>query len=184
MSILPVLKVGSPDEAVLSRISAPVGREEMDSDSFRQLIRDMKDTKEVEQGVGIAAPQVGVLKRIIIVGFSEGNKRYEGKAPIPVTAIINPELTPIGEEKEAGEEGCLSVPNVRASVMRFCKVRCEGMDENGNHMEFIAEGFHARILQHECDHLDGMLFTSRAENKPENPQSQPFGSNEAAKNHP
>jgi peptide deformylase len=164
MAVIPVVKVGdNAGEDVLSKVSREVKKEEFGTQELEKLIDNLKDTKDAEEGVGIAAPQIGVGKRVIVVGFKEGNTRYEGRAPIPVTVIINPVLDALGDEIEKGEEGCLSVPGVRALVPRYKKVHCAGFDRCENRLEFEASDFFARILQHECDHLDGKLFTSRVE---------------------
>ena len=124
------------------------------------LIQNMKDTMIAKEGVGIGAPQVGCNKRIIMFGFDE-NKRYPNKQPVPFTVLINPQYRPLSEEMIDGWEGCLSVPCIRGLVPRYLSIEYSGYDLQGNLVTRLAEDFHARIVQHECDHLDGILFPYR-----------------------
>lgn len=164
MAIATVVTTDSPAcEDILLVPSKEVAQEEFGTIELESLVQDMIETEAFAQGVGIAAPQIGVNKRVIVVGFEEGKERYAGKAAIPIIAIVNPKLEPVGDEMEKGEEGCLSVPGVRALVPRYKKVRCQGVAVDGSPIDIVASDFYARILQHECDHLDGRLFTSRVE---------------------
>jgi peptide deformylase len=166
MAIVPVIKTGSEiNEKLLATASEPINVNEFGTSELSKLIKNLIDTKAATEGVGIAAPQIGIHKRVIVVGFDAGNTRYAEKDPIPVIVIVNPVLEPMGDEKEKGEEGCLSVTGVRALIPRYKKVSCRGFDVNGQPLNFEADGFYARILQHECDHLDGQLFTSRVESE-------------------
>ncbi|WP_133136986.1 peptide deformylase [Legionella rowbothamii] len=124
------------------------------------LLQNMRDTMEEKGGVGITAPQVGCNKRIIMLGF-EKSKRYPNAKPVPFTILINPSYKVICDEMVDGWEGCLSLPCLRGLVSRYKKIEYSGYDAEGNLITGIAEGFHARIIQHECDHLDGILFTYR-----------------------
>jgi len=153
--IHPILKMGDPR---LLRVAAPVtefGTPELDA-----LIRDMFETMEHAQGVGLAAPQIGVDLQLVIFGF-EHNERYPDAPPVPLTVLCNPVITPLSDEQEDGWEGCLSVPGMRGVVPRYRHIRYTGSDPQGNPIEREAEGFHARVVQHECDHLIGRLYPSR-----------------------
>lgn len=125
-----------------------------------ELVRDMTDTMDAEDGVGIAAPQIGCNKRVIVYGFKE-NKRYPQMDSIPFTILVNPELKPLSQEMIEGWEGCLSVPGLRGLVSRFAYVEYFGFDLEGNRIHGKAEGFLARVLQHEYDHLEGILYPQR-----------------------
>jgi peptide deformylase len=125
------------------------------------LIQDLFDTMHAEDGAGIAAPQIGVLKRVVIFGVEDENPRYPGRGSVPTTILINPVITPLDNEMEDGWEGCLSVPGLRGLVPRYQRVHYRGFDENGKLIERDADGFHARVVQHECDHLDGILYPQR-----------------------
>lgn len=127
------------------------------------LIQDLRDTMHAEEGAGIAAPQIGELSRVVIFGIKKDNTRYPGREEIPETVLINPVITPLNDSTEAGWEGCLSVPGMRGLVSRYQRVRYQGFDEHGNGIEREVEGFHARVVQHECDHLDGILYPMRIE---------------------
>jgi peptide deformylase len=127
------------------------------------LIQDLFDTVEAEDGAGIAAPQIGVLKRVVIIGVEEENPRYPGRGIIPTTVLINPVITPANDERENGWEGCLSVPDMRGLVPRYQQIHYRGYDQHGKVIDRDAEGFHARVVQHECDHLDGILYPQRIE---------------------
>ncbi len=127
---------------------------------LRALLTDMEDTMRELHGAGIAAPQIGVSQRVVIFEVKE-NPRYPHVAPVPYTVLINPELTPLGEEAEEGWEGCLSVPGMRGLVPRFRRLRYRGVDQKGVPLDRTVEGFHARVVQHEVDHLDGILYPQR-----------------------
>ena len=127
---------------------------------LRELIVDMRDTMAYLNGAGLAAPQIGVSLRVVIFGVTR-NPRYPDAEEVPDTVLVNPVITPIGEEMEEDWEGCLSVPGMRGVVPSFKKVRYQGFDESGLTIDRSVEGFHARVVQHECDHLDGILYPMR-----------------------
>lgn len=135
---------------------------DFDTAELHALIADMLETMEHEGGVGLAAPQIGVGLRLVVFGF-ESSERYPDAPAVPQTVLINPELEFIGDEMEDGWEGCLSVPGLRGVVPRHVKLRYRGFDQFGQRIEREAEGFHARVVQHECDHLDGMLYPMRVQ---------------------
>ena len=134
--------------------------ETFDSPELRALIADMRDTMEHLNGAGLAAPQIGVSLRLVIFGVQR-NSRYPDAEEVPDTVLINPVVTPVGEEQEDGWEGCLSVPGMRGVVPRWKRIHYTGYDALGKPMERDAEDFHARVVQHECDHLDGILYPMR-----------------------
>jgi len=150
-----VLRMGDPRLLVPSR---PV--EQFASPELEALLADMRDTMAAQNGAGLAAPQIGVALRVVIFGF-ETNDRYPDAEPVPYTEIVNPRITPLSSTLEEGWEGCLSVPGLRGVVPRFASVRYEGVDPNGRPIVREASGFHARVVQHECDHLDGILYPMR-----------------------
>ena len=154
MAVRPVLKMGHP---LLRQVAAPVDRFDP---ALRALVADMDDTMRSLNGAGIAAPQIGVGLRVVIFEVAE-NPRYPHVSPVPYTVLVNPQITPIGEELEEGWEGCLSVPGMRGLVPRFQRLRYRGVDENGTPIDRTVEGFHARVVQHEVDHLDGILYPQR-----------------------
>ena len=125
-----------------------------------ELVADMQDTMRAANGAGLAAPQIGVGLRVVVFGF-ESNPRYPQAEPVPSTILVNPELTPLSDELEEGWEGCLSVPGLRGVVPRSARLAYRGFDPAGAPVERVAEGFHARVVQHECDHLDGILYPMR-----------------------
>jgi peptide deformylase len=153
--IRPVLRMGDPR---LLQKSEPVGK--FGTPELAQLLQDMRDTMAHLNGAGLAAPQIGVLQRVVIFGV-ESNPRYPGMEPVPSTVLINPVLTPLSGEEEEGWEGCLSVPGMRGLVPRYRRLRYSGFDETGQRFEREAEDFHARVVQHEVDHLDGILYPRR-----------------------
>ena len=124
------------------------------------LLQDMRDTMAHLNGAGLAAPQIGVSLRVVIFGVT-ANPRYPDAEEVPDTVLINPELTPLSDEIEEGWEGCLSVPGMRGWVPRRSRLKYAGFDEHGHRFERTVEGFHARVVQHECDHLDGILYPMR-----------------------
>jgi peptide deformylase len=126
----------------------------------RELLTDMRDTMHAAHGAGLAAPQIGVSSRIVIFGFT-ASSRYPDAPAIPSTVLINPVLTPLSDQMEEGWEGCLSVPGMRGAVPRYTHLRYQGVDERGQLIDRIVEGFHARVVQHEVDHLDGLLYPMR-----------------------
>lgn len=155
MAVRPVLRMGHP---LLLQRAAEVA--DPASPRVRELLRDMFDTMHALSGAGLAAPQIGVSERIVIFGFSS-SERYPDAPPVPETVLINPVITPLGEEMEEGWEGCLSVPGMRGVVPRWRRLHYRGVDEQGRVIEREAEGFHARVVQHEVDHLDGILYPMR-----------------------
>jgi len=154
MAVRPVLKMGEP---LLRQVAAPVQRFDTE---LTALVADMNDTMHALSGAGLAAPQIGVSLRVVIFEVTS-NPRYPHVAPIPYTVLINPELTPLGEEQEEGWEGCLSVPGLRGLVPRFKGLRYRGFDIEGTAIDRTVDGFHARVVQHEVDHLDGILYPQR-----------------------
>ena len=155
MAVRPVLKMGHP---VLQQVAAPVER--FGTPELRQLVADMDDTMRAMNGAGIAAPQIGVALRVVIFEVQQ-NPRYPLAEPVPYTVLVNPQITPLGEELEEGWEGCLSVPDLRGLVPRHRAIRYTGRDLEGLPIERTVAGFHARVVQHEVDHLDGVLYPMR-----------------------
>ncbi len=155
MAIRPVLRLGDPR---LLTVAEKV--REFDTAELKSLIQDMFDTMAAEDGAGLAAPQIGIGLRVVIFGFDR-NPRYPDCDAIPKTVIINPEIIVLNENREDDWEGCLSVPGMRGVVSRYTDIRYTGFDPSGNPIDVTAEGFHARVVQHECDHLDGILYTQR-----------------------
>ena len=155
MSVHTILKMGDPR---LLRQAQPV--EQFDTPELHALIADMFDTMHAADGAGLAAPQTGVDLQLVIFGFRQ-NQRYPDAPAVPETVLINPVLTPLGEEMEEGWEGCLSVPGMRGVVSRWTRLKYSGFDQFGNVIEREVDGFHARVVQHECDHLDGILYPMR-----------------------
>ena len=155
MAVREILKMGDPR---LLRIAAPVT--EFDTPDLLALVEDMFDTMRAAQGAGLAAPQIGEDLQVVIFGF-EYNERYPDAPPVPQTVLINPVIEPLGEEQVDGWEGCLSVPGLRGVVPRFARIRYRGFDPQGRAIEREADGFHARVVQHECDHLIGRLYPTR-----------------------
>ena len=152
-----ILKMG--DERLL-RVAQPVPAEMFDTPELWQLLDDMLQTMEHAGGVGLAAPQIGVDLQLVIFGF-EHSERYPDAEAVPQTILINPLITPLSPALEEDWEGCLSVPGLRGVVERYHKIRYEGFTPNGEPIVRVAEGFHARVVQHECDHLIGRLYPSR-----------------------
>ena len=150
-----VLRMGDPRLLARSEEVADVRVPEIEA-----LLADMRDTMRAQNGAGLAAPQIGVGLRVVIFGV-ERNPRYPDVEPVPYTELINPVLTDLSSEMEEGWEGCLSVPGLRGVVPRHLRLRYKGFDPQGNVIEREAEGFHARVVQHECDHLDGILYPMR-----------------------
>lgn len=144
-------------EPLLAAVAAPVQRFDAE---LASLVSDMNDTMHALDGAGLAAPQIGVSLRVVVFEVS-ANPRYPQVSPVPYTVLVNPELEPLGEEQEEGWEGCLSVPGLRGLVPRFRRLRYRGFDQDGRPIERTVEGFHARVVQHEVDHLDGILYPRR-----------------------
>jgi len=143
---------------VLRERAKPV--EKLATPQLLALVADMKDTMAAKNGAGLAAPQIGVGERVVIFGVTQ-NPRYPDAEEVPFTVLVNPKIVLLTREVEEGWEGCLSVPGMRGVVPRYTKLRYSGFDEHGNPIEREAEGFHARVVQHECDHLDGILYPQR-----------------------
>lgn len=152
-----ILKMG--DERLM-RVARPVPAQMFDTPELWQLIDDMLQTMEHAGGVGLAAPQIGVDLQMVIFGF-EHSERYPDAEPVPQTILLNPLITPLTSAVEEDWEGCLSVPGLRGTVERYQHIRYEGFDPKGEPIVRIADGFHARVVQHECDHLIGRLYPSR-----------------------
>jgi peptide deformylase len=147
--------MGDPRLLEIAQPVAAFGTPELET-----LLADMRDTMQHLNGAGLAAPQIGVGLRVVIFGV-EANPRYPEAEAVPYTVLINPELTPLGEDMEEGWEGCLSVPGMRGLVPRYRRLRYRGFDAAGAAIDRSVEGFHARVVQHEVDHLDGILFPQR-----------------------
>lgn len=155
MAIKPVLKMGEP---LLLQVAQAV--EQFDTPELHALIQDMQDTMIALDGAGLAAPQIGVSLRVVIFGFKK-NQRYPDADEVPFTVLINPQLTPLSDEMAEDWEGCLSVPGLRGKVPRYTCLRYQGHDPWGNTIDREVSGFHARVVQHECDHLQGILYPMR-----------------------
>lgn len=155
MAIKPVLRMGEP---LLLQQASKVER--FDTPELHALLKDMQDTMAHLNGAGLAAPQIGVSLQVVIFGF-EKNQRYPDADEVPFTILINPRLTPLSEEKEDDWEGCLSVPGMRGIVPRYARLRYQGFDQYGKTIDRTVSGFHARVVQHECDHLQGILYPMR-----------------------
>jgi len=155
MPVVPVLRMGHP---VLKQVARPVER--FGTDELRSLVRDMDDTMRARNGAGIAAPQIGVSLRVVMFEVT-ANPRYPHAEAVPYTVLVNPVPTPVGTEMDEGWEGCLSVPGLRGLVPRYTRLRYRGYDPNGQPIDRTVEGFHARVVQHEVDHLDGILYPMR-----------------------
>ncbi|MBU3644897.1 MAG: peptide deformylase [Candidatus Methylopumilus sp.] len=155
MAIKPVLRMGNP--LLLQRAEEIA---QFDTPELHALIQDMQDTMAHMNGAGIAAPQIGVSQRVVIFGVGH-NPRYPDAEQVPYTVLVNPVLRPIGDSKEEGWEGCLSVPGMRGLVSRYSRLHYSGFDQYGNPIDRLVSGFHARVVQHECDHLDGILYPMR-----------------------
>ena len=156
MTVREILKMG---DARLLRVAQPV--REFDTEALHALIDDLQDTMRAANGAGLAAPQIGVDLQVVIFGTGTPNPRYPDAPPVPRTILLNPQITPLAAEEEEDWEGCLSVPGLRGKVPRWRRIRYSGFDERGRRIEREAEGFHARVVQHECDHLVGKLYPMR-----------------------
>jgi peptide deformylase len=155
MTVRDILKMGDPR---LLRIAKPVER--FGTPELHALIEDLFETMHAVEGAGLAAPQIGVDLQLVIFGFRK-NQRYPDAPAVPETVLINPVITPLDDGEEEGWEGCLSVPGLRGVVPRFSRIRYTGVDADGRVIDREAEGFHARVVQHECDHLIGKLYPMR-----------------------
>ena len=156
MTLREILKMGDPR---LLRTAQPVT--EFDTDALHLLISDMFYTMQSVDGAGLAAPQIGVDLQLVIFGSDQRNERYPDAPLVPRTVLINPVITPLSADEESDWEGCLSVPGLRGKVPRFTRIRYTGFDQYGDRIDRTVEGFHARVVQHECDHLIGKLYPMR-----------------------
>ena len=157
MTVREILKMGDPR---LLRIARPV--EVFDTPELDALVADLFETMHAARGAGLAAPQIGVDLAVVIFGFGS-NARYPDAPPVPETVLCNPEIVPLSDQQEEGWEGCLSVPGLRGVVPRWSRIRYCGFDARGRRIDREAEGFHARVVQHECDHLIGTLYPMRVQ---------------------
>jgi len=156
MTVREILKMG---DARLLRVAQPVT--DFDSDALHLCITDLLDTMRAAHGAGLAAPQIGVDLQLVIFGSQARNPRYPDRPLVPPTVLLNPVITPLGDATEDDWEGCLSVPGMRGLVPRWSRIRYTGFDPYGDPIDRVAEGFHARVVQHECDHLWGKLYPMR-----------------------
>ena len=156
MTLRTILKMGDPR---LLRLARPVTH--FDSPELHRLVADMRETMQSVNGAGLAAPQIGEDWQLVIFGSGAPNPRYPDRPLVPPTVLINPVITALGPEEEEDWEGCLSVPGLRGKVPRFRRIRYTGLDPQGAPIDCVAEGFHARVVQHECDHLIGKLYPVR-----------------------
>jgi peptide deformylase len=156
MAVREILKMGDPR---LLRMALQV--EKFDTDELHVLVSDLLDTMHAANGAGLAAPQIGVNLQVVIFGSDERNPRYPDRPLVPRTVLLNPTITPLGSEQESDWEGCLSVPGLRGVVPRWARIRYTGWDAFGDPIDRTVEGFHARVVQHECDHLWGKLYPMR-----------------------
>lgn len=156
MNLREILKMG---DARLLRMAEPVMA--FDTPELHALIADMRETMAAVHGAGLAAPQIGVNLQLVIFGSTARNPRYPDRPIVPPTVLINPVITPLGNEEDEDWEGCLSVPGLRGVVPRFSCIRYTGFDEEGQVIDRTVDGFHARVVQHECDHLSGKLYPMR-----------------------
>lgn len=156
MTVHTILKMGDPR---LLRVAQPVT--DFDSPELHRLVMDMVDTMAAANGAGLAAPQIGVDLQVVVFGTGAPNPRYPDAPPVPRTVLINPVITPLGAEQADDWEGCLSVPGLRGVVPRWQRIRYQGFDLAGQPIDREAQGFHARVVQHECDHLQGVLYPMR-----------------------
>ena len=156
MTVRDILKMG---DARLLRVAQPVTA--FDSDALHLLVTDLLDTMRAANGAGLAAPQIGVDLQVVIFGSHDRNPRYPDRPVVPPTVLVNPVITPLGNATEDDWEGCLSVPGMRGVVPRWSRIRYTGFDQYGEPIDRNAEGFHARVVQHECDHLWGKLYPMR-----------------------
>ena len=156
MTVRDILKMG---DARLLRVAEPV--QAFDTPQLHAVIADMRETLAAVNGAGLAAPQIGVNLQLVIFGSDAVNPRYPNRPVVPKTVLINPVITPLGADEEEDWEGCLSVPGLRGVVPRWSRIRYTGFDEKGQPIDRTVDGFHARVVQHECDHLIGKLYPMR-----------------------
>jgi peptide deformylase len=159
MAVREILKMG---DARLLRVAQQVAQ--FDTDELHLLVTDLLDTMRAANGAGLAAPQIGVDLQVVIFGSDERNPRYPDRPLVPRTVLVNPTITPLGEDEESDWEGCLSVPGLRGVVPRWARIRYTGWDAFGDAIDRTVDGFHARVVQHECDHLIGLLYPMRVRN--------------------
>ena len=159
MTVRKVLRIGDPR---LRRKAEAIGR--FGDAALGTLITDMLDTMKARDGAGLAAPQIGVPLRVVVFGAGN-NPRYPDAPPVPLTVLIDPEISLISDASDEGWEGCLSVPGMRGLVPRYTQIRYQGLDAEGESIDRKVDGFHARVVQHECDHLDGILYPDRIKDK-------------------
>lgn len=157
MAILKVARLGHP---VLRQATAELSKQELSAAPLQQLIDDMVETMKEYDGVGLAADQVHVSKQIAVLEVAD-NPRYPSKPNVPLAVLVNPRVTPLSEEAEEDWEGCLSIPDLRGRVPRYKRIRVRALDRDGRELDFIAEDFHARVIQHEVDHLNGAVYLDR-----------------------
>jgi len=155
MAVRQILYMGDPR---LLEIAAPVPA--FDTPELHALVEDLMDTMQAENGAGLAAPQIGVGLRVVVFGF-DTNSRYPEAQAVPQTVLVNPVIEPLSDEQDDAWEGCLSVPGLRGVVPRYSQIRYSGFDHQGNVIQREVQGFHARVVQHECDHLEGILYPQR-----------------------
>jgi len=156
MAVCEILKMGDPR---LLRTAQKV--QSLDTDALHLLVTDLLDTMRAAHGAGLAAPQIGVDLQVVIFGSDERNPRYPDRPLVPRTVLVNPTITPLGQDEESDWEGCLSVPGLRGVVPRWARIRYTGWDAFGDPIDRTVDGFHARVVQHECDHLWGKLYPMR-----------------------
>jgi peptide deformylase len=156
MAVREILKMGDPR---LLRMAQKVPS--LDTDALHLLVTDLLDTMRAAHGAGLAAPQIGVDLQVVIFGSDERNPRYPDRPLVPRTVLVNPTITPLGQDEESDWEGCLSVPGLRGVVPRWARIRYTGWDAFGDPIDRSVDGFHARVVQHECDHLWGKLYPMR-----------------------
>jgi peptide deformylase len=157
MAVLKVAHLGHP---VLRKVAEPVSPEAIRAPEIQQLIDDMLETMDDHDGAGLAAPQVHVSRRVVVYGV-EASPRHPDADAVPLTVLVNPKITFLTEDEEEDWEGCLSVPDLRGMVPRRTQIRVEAYDRDAKPLRYTAEGFHARVVQHECDHLDGKVYLDR-----------------------
>jgi peptide deformylase len=156
MTVREILRMG---DARLLRMAEPVV--DFDSDALHLLVQDLLDTMHAESGAGLAAPQIGVNLQVVVFGGIQANPRYPGRPAVPLTVLVNPRIEALGDGQEDDWEGCLSVPGLRGKVPRWQTIRYQGKDAYGEAIDRTVDGFHARVVQHECDHLWGRLYPTR-----------------------
>jgi peptide deformylase len=157
MAILKVVRLGHP---VLRQATESVSPQQLKSSEIQKFIDDMVETMKEYDGVGLAANQVHEAKQIAVLEVAD-NPRYPEKPRVPLTVLVNPKITPVTEETESDWEGCLSIPDLRGQVPRYKSIRIQALNREGEEVDFIAQGFHARVIQHEWDHLNGKVYLDR-----------------------